>query len=172
MFYLTATATDAGGLYSRASIIIRILNINERSFRIKVTPITGDDNELLIKENLLANSVVALVKVELEEWEESVNRVKCFLEESEKFKVSRLDNQLVLLTNTSFDREFEERLRIRIICTNSGIFRNQTVDIRIIDENDNPPKFVQSEWIVEVKENSPPATLIAISATDSDKGIK
>ncbi|CAD5113641.1 DgyrCDS2803 [Dimorphilus gyrociliatus] len=171
LFHLTATATDAGGLYSRTSIIIRLLNINERSFRIKVTPITGYDNELLIKENLLANSVVALVKVELDEWEESVNNVECFSDESEKFKVSRLDNQLVLLTNTSFDREFEERFSSRVICVNLGVYRNQSIDVRIVDENDNAPEFVQSEWIVEVEENIPPATLIAISATDSDKGL-
>ncbi len=45
-----------------------------------------------------------------------------------------------------------------------------TIKVDVLDENDNPPKFTQSVYEVDIPENAPMSVIITVIATDADSG--
>ena len=53
----------------------------------------------------------------------------------------------------------------------AGYHDNTTLDITVIDANDNPPQFLQGSFVVMVTENTTIGTIVAsLTATDADEG--
>ncbi|XP_061691766.1 protocadherin beta-16-like isoform X12 [Syngnathoides biaculeatus] len=73
------------------------------------------------------------------------------------------------------DREKEETLTLVLIASDGGEPRRSgsvKIQISVLDANDNAPVCTQAVYKVDVRENSPPGTLIAtVSANDADAGL-
>ncbi|XP_066479014.1 protocadherin beta-16-like [Tiliqua scincoides] len=79
-----------------------------------------------------------------------------------------------LILVKQLDREKEAVLELILTAVDGGVpQRTGTVhiNIHILDSNDNFPQFIQSEYKVRLKENSPQGTLVTkVEATDLDFG--
>ncbi|XP_012811431.2 protocadherin-23 [Xenopus tropicalis] len=79
-----------------------------------------------------------------------------------------------LIINQPLDFEVASAHRLDIFVSNQGfppLNSSATIIINILDSNDNPPLFSNSEYHVSVREHYPlKSTIIIISATDSDTG--
>ncbi|XP_064181978.1 protocadherin gamma-C5-like isoform X8 [Anguilla rostrata] len=84
------------------------------------------------------------------------------------------ENHYELVTGARLDREAQSEYNIDIIATDAGspaLSTKKTVSLRIIDVNDNSPVFSQPSYVVYVKENGAPGTILcSVSASDPDLG--
>ncbi|XP_015266081.1 PREDICTED: protocadherin beta-16-like [Gekko japonicus] len=84
------------------------------------------------------------------------------------------NKNLDLVLEKPLDREKEAHLLLTLTAVDGGSpQRTGTVqiNIKVLDINDNFPQFAQSEYIVSLKENSPPDTLVLkVEARDLDFG--
>ncbi|XP_032741781.1 LOW QUALITY PROTEIN: protocadherin beta-6-like [Rattus rattus] len=80
-----------------------------------------------------------------------------------------------LVLDRALDREEQPELTLTLIALDGGTPPRSgatTVHIEVVDINDNPPKFDQSLYEVQIPENSPLNALVAtVSARDLDAGI-
>ena len=88
-------------------------------------------------------------------------------ERREKFRYARSTP-----TKVRTDRERREKFQLTLACEDFGVpalvtTRRLTVDV--LDINDNPPQFSRSTYIVSIKENNEPGTVLThVNATDVD----
>ncbi|CAF3609964.1 unnamed protein product [Rotaria sordida] len=81
------------------------------------------------------------------------------------------------IVKRSFDRELNEKYDLIIEAHDHGIsevkFNRTKITLWILDENDNAPKFNQTEYSIQsLPEDTPIGTkLLTISATDADKSV-
>jgi hypothetical protein len=80
----------------------------------------------------------------------------------------------ISLASNSLDFELSSRLSLEVIAVDGGIpplSAQATVIVAVQDDNDNPPVFTEGEVNVDLTENSPPSTTVAIlRADDADAG--
>ncbi|KAG9335334.1 hypothetical protein JZ751_005336 [Albula glossodonta] len=72
------------------------------------------------------------------------------------------------------DREHRERYQFHVAATDKGVPSHRgtaAVVVRVIDRNDNDPKFMLSSYSFSVLENMPPLSPVGmVTVTDADKG--
>ncbi|TSV15261.1 Protocadherin-1 [Bagarius yarrelli] len=72
------------------------------------------------------------------------------------------------------DREHKERYEFRVTATDKGVPSHKgtaTVVIKVLDRNDNDPKFMLSSYSFSVLENMPPLSPVGmVTVLDMDKG--
>ncbi|CAL8331130.1 unnamed protein product [Lota lota] len=76
-------------------------------------------------------------------------------------------------TTTQLDREQQQQFTLRVLACDGGspgLSGTTTVECSVQDENDNPPRFVQSSFQVSLPENLPPGVLHTGQASDPDLG--
>lgn len=87
----------------------------------------------------------------------------------------------LLTTRRPLDREMQAEHAAAIVCRDRGrlpagpLSTELPFAVRVVDDNDNPPAFVQSTYSVNVRENgtaSPrhPMPILRVRATDHDEG--
>lgn len=88
----------------------------------------------------------------------------------------RLDrtSDVVLVVNQPLDRETTPLHVLKLIATDAGIPRRtaeMTVQVKVLDVNDNPPEFARPSYRINIGENAlPGSALVTLSARDSDEG--
>ncbi|TKS68438.1 Protocadherin-16 Protein dachsous -like protein 1 [Collichthys lucidus] len=79
-----------------------------------------------------------------------------------------------LITTTSYlDREQQQRFTLRVQARDSStrpLTGTATVLCSVLDDNDNPPEFMQSSFQVGLPENLPPGVVHTAQASDPDHG--
>ncbi|XP_059396090.1 protocadherin gamma-C5-like isoform X17 [Carassius carassius] len=84
-------------------------------------------------------------------------------------------NEYSLVTNGVLDRETFPEYNVEITAFDSGsppLSSKTIIPVKIIDVNDNAPKFSENVYYVYVKENNPPGSIIcSVSAQDVDVGV-
>ncbi|XP_063874461.1 putative neural-cadherin 2 isoform X1 [Scylla paramamosain] len=84
------------------------------------------------------------------------------------------DTGLVRTARCCLDREATPEYRLQVVATDGGGLKGTgTVVVRVVDQNDNPPRLARRSWEVEVQETpsfAPPAntTLLELTAADRD----
>ncbi|XP_056442399.1 protocadherin-23 [Gadus chalcogrammus] len=76
-------------------------------------------------------------------------------------------------TTTQLDREQQPTFTLRVLARDGGspgLSSTTTVECSVLDENDNPPRFVQTSFQVSLPENLPPGVLYIGQASDPDLG--
>ena len=80
----------------------------------------------------------------------------------------------LLSIGTSLDRERKEIYQLQLNARDHGSpphVTKQTLDIYVIDVNDNPPKFDKAMYTARIIENQVPGSLVtSVRATDKDQG--
>ncbi|XP_047434431.1 protocadherin-23 [Mugil cephalus] len=79
-----------------------------------------------------------------------------------------------LITTTSYlDREQQQHYTLRVQARDSGarpLSSTATVLCSVLDDNDNPPEFMQSSFRISLPENLPPGVVHTAQASDPDHG--
>ncbi|XP_038556090.1 protocadherin gamma-A10-like [Micropterus salmoides] len=79
-----------------------------------------------------------------------------------------------IILQKPLDREEQPRLSFRLIAVDGGTPQRSgtvNIDITVLDANDNPPVFNQSEYRATVQENATLGThILTVNATDADSG--
>ncbi|XP_044045793.1 protocadherin-23 [Siniperca chuatsi] len=79
-----------------------------------------------------------------------------------------------LITTTSYmDREQQQHFTLRVQARDSStrpLSGTATVLCSVLDDNDNPPEFMQSSFQISLPENLPPGVVHTVQASDPDQG--
>ncbi|XP_042158883.1 protocadherin gamma-A11-like isoform X7 [Oncorhynchus tshawytscha] len=168
-YEINLQAKDPWGLTGASKLVIEILDINDNSPIITMTSFSGK-----IPEDSIPGTVVALISVQDVDAGQN-GQVRLRIDENLPFKIkTSLRNYYTLVTEKSLDREKVSRYNITLTATDEGlppISSMTTIVLDISDVNDNAPAFSQNVYSTHVVENnSPGVSVLAIQATDPDRG--
>ncbi|XP_056592752.1 protocadherin gamma-C5-like isoform X14 [Triplophysa dalaica] len=163
-------AKDRGNpeLEGQSYVQIDIIDENDNSPEILLTSLPNP-----VPENATIGTVVALINVnDLDSGNNG--KVELFVSSGAPFKLKpSFDNHYSLVTDSSLDREVYSEYNVEIQATDSGVppLNSVTnVNVKVLDVNDNPPLFSQSEYNVYIKENNQAgASLFSVFASDVDQ---
>nr|XP_055064633.1 protocadherin gamma-C5-like [Misgurnus anguillicaudatus] len=163
-------AKDKGNpeLKGQSSVQIDIIDENDHPPEILLTSLPNP-----VPENATIGTVVALINVkDLDSGENG--KINLFISPGAPFKLKpSFDNHYSLITETFLDREVYSEYNVEIEATDSGVPPLKsvaTVNVKVLDVNDNPPLFSQSSYNIYVKENNQAGvSLFSVTATDIDQ---
>ena len=125
---------------------------------------------LSLKESSLTGT--NLISLPCEDFINSTNKTVTILQDSyvtQPFSYSQQDGFLVL--SQSLDYEREEVYTLQLMCNNSyNSVATVAVEVRVLPENDNPPFFNKSVYIINIVQNIP-QLVGQIEAKDLDKDV-
>ncbi|XP_055894231.1 protocadherin alpha-1-like isoform X2 [Biomphalaria glabrata] len=147
---------DLMPLTSSATITVTVLDINDNSPVFRDSSLYGS-----VMENEDAHTSV--MQVEAADIDEGENcRVTYSLTGGENPSMFSIDpNSGVISTLQSLDREVKQEYRLEVTATDNGqpvLSRTASVTIKVLDENDNPPKFKKQAYFNSILENLPPGS--------------
>uniref|UniRef100_A0A8C6VT85 Cadherin domain-containing protein n=1 Tax=Naja naja TaxID=35670 RepID=A0A8C6VT85_NAJNA len=153
-------------------IVIEDINDNAPKF-------SKNEFEIEIPENAPTNMVLPLESADDEDLgENSIQNYTLSTNEYFWLHVQRNKDGIYsvdLVLKRSLDREKVSRLNITLMAVDGGVPQKTgtvQINIDILDINDNPPQFPQSEYKIKIKENLPTGTAVAkVEATDLDLGL-
>lgn len=176
-YEIDAQAQDMGpnSIPAHCKIIIKIVDVNDNRPEISLNLMSPEKEETAyISEGSPLDTFVALVRVQ--DKDSGVNgEVVCKLHGHGHFKLQKTyENNYLILTNASLDREKRSEYSLTVIAEDKGTPSLSTVKhftVQISDENDNPPRFQTNRYeVVILENNSPGAYITSVTATDPDLG--
>lgn len=126
---------------------------------------------LSIKES--THSGTSLLSLPCEDFVNSTNKTVTILQDSnvtQPFSYNKHDGYLVL--SQSLDYEREEVYTLQLMCSNSyNSVASIEVEVKVLPENDNPPFFDKSVYIIDIIVQDIPQLIGQIEAKDFDKDV-
>uniref|UniRef100_A0A336M3D8 CSON011390 protein n=1 Tax=Culicoides sonorensis TaxID=179676 RepID=A0A336M3D8_CULSO len=173
---LIAIVTDTGipQLSSTATINIDVININDND------PIFDMDiYNFTVIENSPRGTIVGQIRA-TDNDDGQFGNIEYSLvgDYASFFEIESKTGEITVRNNSALDREVDEEMTITGVATDLAplTVRSSTtvpINIRILDDNDNPPVFSQRIYYANVAENAafnPPAAILQVSASDRDEG--
>ncbi|ELT94276.1 hypothetical protein CAPTEDRAFT_227926 [Capitella teleta] len=173
-YELTVTAKDGGsnGRMVTADVVIRVADVNDNQPDISLNTLT-DDGLAQVSEAEDAGAFVALLTVDDPDLAQNGN-VVCSLNSREFSLQLMRENKYTIVTREKLDRETEASYVIEVRCHDNGspmLTSQETIVIKVLDANDNPPSFTVPSYRVQILENNFPGSFILqVNATDPDLG--
>ncbi|KAF6780475.1 hypothetical protein AHF37_00086 [Paragonimus kellicotti] len=182
-------AQDQGSppLVASARVIVNIQDKNDNPPVITVTSVqqTTDKNNsngkssLSLLENSLAGKLIATLTVhDLDSGKNGM--FTCKLGETNQLQLNYLKSMgkmdiLQLISTQPVDRETRPELRVTLRCSDHGMpsqVSTELLIVRIIDVNDNPPRFTNQHYSFQTSERNAAGQFIgSITAYDADFGL-
>uniref|UniRef100_A0AAZ3NVP3 Cadherin domain-containing protein n=1 Tax=Oncorhynchus tshawytscha TaxID=74940 RepID=A0AAZ3NVP3_ONCTS len=171
-------AQDMGpnSMPAHCKIFIKVVDVNDNKPDISINLMSqgdrGKEDAAYISEAAPLDSFVALVRVE--DLDSGLNgEVVCKLHGQGSFKLQKTyENNYMILTNVSLDREKRSEFSLTVIAEDRGTPSLSTIKhftVHLLDENDNAPRFQKGRYEVFRSENNAPgAYLTSLLATDPD----
>ncbi|XP_038157743.1 protocadherin alpha-8-like isoform X6 [Cyprinodon tularosa] len=168
-FEIHAQASDKGQppMSAHCKVLVEVLDLNDNAPEITVTSLLNT-----VKEDAQPGTAIALVSVQDKDGGKN-GEVKAVIPNEVPFKLeTNYKNYYSLVVSGTLDRESVAEYNITILATDEGtpsLSSTNTVNIKVSDVNDNPPRFSDPQINVYVKENSPVGAVIkTVSAFDAD----
>ncbi len=169
-FTFDVCAKDKGNpeLEGQSSVQIDIIDENDNPPEIILTSLPSP-----VPENATVGTVVALINIK--DLDSGNNgKIELTVSPDVPFKLKpTFDNHYSLITDSFLDREVHSEYNVEILAMDFGVPRLQTiktVNVKVLDVNDNPPLFSQSSYNVYISENYlAGVSLFSVSATDIDR---
>ncbi|XP_059396079.1 protocadherin gamma-C5-like isoform X7 [Carassius carassius] len=163
-------AKDKGNpeLEGQSSVQIDIIDENDNPPEIILTSLPSP-----VPENATVGTVVALINVK--DLDSGNNgKIELTVSPDVPFKLKpSFDNHYSLITGSLLNCEVHSEYNVEILAMDSGVpplKTMKTVNVKILDVNDNPPVFSQSSYSVYINENNlAGVSLFSVSATDIDR---
>uniref|UniRef100_A0A9J8D7K7 Cadherin domain-containing protein n=1 Tax=Cyprinus carpio carpio TaxID=630221 RepID=A0A9J8D7K7_CYPCA len=163
-------AKDKGNpeLEGQSSVQIDIIDENDNPPEIILTSLPSP-----VPENATVGTVVALINVK--DLDSGNNgKIELTVSPDVPFKLKpSFDNHYSLITESLLDCEVHSEYNVEILAMDSGVpplKTMKTVNVKVLDVNDNPPVFSQSSYNVYINENNlAGVSLFSVSATDIDR---
>ncbi|XP_016328550.1 protocadherin gamma-C5-like isoform X5 [Sinocyclocheilus anshuiensis] len=169
MYTFDVCAKDKGNpeLEGQSSVQIDIIDENDNPPEIILTSLPSP-----VPENATVGTVVALITVK--DLDSGINgKVELTVSPDVLFKLKPFHNHYSLITDSLLDREVHSEYNVEILAMDSGVpplKTMKTVNVKVLDVNDNPPLFSQSSYNVYINENNlAGVSLFSVSATDIDR---
>ncbi|XP_056323394.1 protocadherin beta-16 [Danio aesculapii] len=168
-YQLNIKAKDKGGLADTCKFVIDVIDENDNSPTIQLMSFSNT-----LPENSAVGTTVAVITVEDADSDKN-GLVHCSINQNIPFKIeSSLSEYYSVITDDMLDRETVTEYNITILVSDQGSparHSNKTLNVKISDVNDNPPKFGSDEYKTSVNENnSPGVTILTVKANDADWG--
>ncbi|XP_035391401.1 protocadherin gamma-A6-like isoform X30 [Electrophorus electricus] len=160
-------AKDQGGLGGSAKVTVEIIDVNDNAPSISVMSLSSP-----VTEDAALGTTIAILSVkDIDAGDNGL--VGCTINQHTPFKLqSSLRNYYTIVTDEYLDRESVAEYNITITATDSGspaLSSKTTLNLKLSDVNDNPPRFLQSVYTTNVIENnSPSLSIFTLSAHDAD----
>ncbi|XP_067288977.1 protocadherin gamma-A6-like isoform X13 [Pseudorasbora parva] len=160
-------AKDQGGLGDSAKVIVDLIDVNDNAPVISVMSFSSP-----VSEDASVGTTIAIFSVkDLDAGDNG--HVDCTVDRNTPFKLqSSLRNYYTLVTDAALDRERVAEYNITITATDSGspaLSSQKSLNLKVSDVNDNPPRFQKSVYTAYVTENnSPGLSIFTLSARDDD----
>ncbi|XP_057177615.1 protocadherin gamma-A6-like isoform X42 [Triplophysa rosa] len=160
-------AKDQGGLGNSAKVIVELIDVNDNVPVISVMSFSSPVNE----DSPVGTTIAILSVKDLDAGDNG--QVSCTVNRNMPFKLqSSLRNYYTLVTGAALDRERVAEYNITITATDSGspaLSSLKTLNLKVSDVNDNPPRFQKSVYTTYVAENNQPGlSIFTFSAQDDD----
>ncbi|XP_067054992.1 protocadherin Fat 4-like [Acropora muricata] len=168
-FVLGVQAKDGGdpALQSTVQVIINVVDVNDNP-----PIITPSSYVAEVKENLPPGQSV--LRLAVEDADHGINGQVTFHVNSNKFAVNSSTG--TLHTTQMLDREEQNKYQLIVQVTDGayGVAAKRSsvsLEIRVKDENDNPPQFFKDVYKVAISENATiGSSVIRVLASDPDHG--
>ncbi|KAG8439024.1 hypothetical protein GDO86_005282 [Hymenochirus boettgeri] len=166
-YEIIVEAQDGGGLFSHAKVVIQIVDANDNAPEILLSSVSSS-----IPENSLPGTVIALINIQDLDSGDNGD-VYCQITNPIPFNISSSSSKYFrLLTTSMLDREEAHGYNISIRATDRGsppLSTIKTIRLEVLDINDNPPVFEESQYVVYISENNPSgSSIFQVGASDSD----
>ncbi|XP_029353654.1 protocadherin-17 isoform X1 [Echeneis naucrates] len=127
-----------------------------------------------ISEAAPPNTVIALVRVTDKDSGRN-GQLQCRVLGNVPFKLEEnYDNFYTVVTDRPLDREVQDEYNVTIVAKDNGIpplNSTKSFTVKILDENDNVPRFTKSVYFLEIPENNIPGEFLgSVLAHDPDLG--
>nr|XP_061786113.1 protocadherin beta-16-like [Nerophis lumbriciformis] len=168
-YQFNVRASDHGGFTDTCKVIVNIIDENDNVPEIELMSFSQS-----IPEDSPPGTTVAVFNVNDED-SDSNGVVKCSINSDVPFKIeSSLTGYYTIVTENFLDRESVSEYNVTITVSDQGsppLSSSKTINVKISDVNDSPPKFHQSEYSKNVPENNSPGfSVFTVSASDADWG--
>uniref|UniRef100_A0A8C8CDV9 Cadherin domain-containing protein n=1 Tax=Oncorhynchus tshawytscha TaxID=74940 RepID=A0A8C8CDV9_ONCTS len=170
-FKIDVLATDKGipPMQGLCTINVEIMDLNDNSPEIILKSQPSP-----VSEDAPVGTVIALISAKDVDSGDN-GKVNLNIAPGLPFKLKpSVSNNYALVTDTSLDREKNPDYTVEIKASDSGtpsLNCRKTINVRILDVNDNPPVFSQLSYTVYVRENNAAGSIMcSVSASDPDIG--
>ncbi|KAM4036093.1 protocadherin gamma-B5-like isoform 48-T48 [Anomaloglossus baeobatrachus] len=166
-YEMSVKAADGGGLVTKCTVSIQILDLNDNAPEITITSLSTP-----VSEDSAPGTLVALINVkDLDSGK--YGEVNCQITDTTALKlVPSSNNYYKLVTAGPLDRETTSAYNITITAEDEGsppMVTKKTVHITVSDVNDNVPVFDKILYISYIPEHTPAGTSMQnIHASDRD----
>nr|XP_061792742.1 protocadherin-18-like [Nerophis lumbriciformis] len=176
-YELDVQAHDLGpnSIPGLCKIVVKVVDVNDNKPEININLMTpGKEEVAYISEGAPVDTFIALVRID--DSDTGLNgEVVCRLHGHGHFKLQKTyENNYMILTNSSLDREKRSEYSLTVIAEDQGSPSLSTIKhftVQVLDENDNPPRFQKNRYeVFKSENNSPGAYLMTVVASDPDLG--
>uniref|UniRef100_A0A3Q3LLL1 FAT atypical cadherin 2 n=1 Tax=Mastacembelus armatus TaxID=205130 RepID=A0A3Q3LLL1_9TELE len=173
VYRFNVVATDHGGdakLSSSVLVEVTVTDENDNPPKFSDDVYRGSVLEDSVSGEVIISMTTTDVDVSLE------NRlVTCYITDGDplgQFAIIQEDEgQWGLIVKEQLDRETKDRYRLKVVATDGKFEAPVTVDVHVLDINDNSPLCEQLVYTEVVMENSPSSMFVLkVSASDPDVG--
>ncbi|XP_066504787.1 protocadherin Fat 2 [Hoplias malabaricus] len=169
-FYVVAT--DHGGsvkLSSSALVEVTVTDVNDNPPQFTEELYQGS-----IIENSRPGEVIVTLTTEDKDLSIDNRQVTCYITDGDplgQFSVNPVGEEWRVTAKGALDREVKDKHKLKIIATDGKFQAVATVEVHVLDINDNSPLCEQLLYTEAVMENSPSGLFILkVSASDPDIG--
>ncbi|KAL0973727.1 hypothetical protein UPYG_G00210150 [Umbra pygmaea] len=171
-YRLTVVATDHGGQVKLSSSVLVEVTVTDENDN--PPQFTEDVYHGSVMENSrLGEFIVALMINDMDVTKEN-RQITCYITDGDplgQFSIVQEGEEWGLIVKESLDREAKDKYTLKITGTDGRFEAKTTVDVHILDLNDNSPLCAQLLYTEVVMENSPSGLFILkVSALDPDIG--
>ena len=171
--YVEASDQGTSSKSSQATVFIHVLDTGNNKPEIKINFLLPGSNKVVnISES--ANIATVIASLSVEDLDTGPNgNVTCYLS-GDFLSLQPITNKkgYLVMIKKKFDRETQNYHNILVTCQDQGSPIKSTTEtfyVRVLDDNDWTPQFLQATYFAEVDENSPEGILItSVSAEDND----
>ncbi|CAG5993267.1 unnamed protein product [Menidia menidia] len=170
-YQIFVQAKDLGpnAVPAHCKVLLKVGDVNDNAPDITFSTVTQS-----VSENAPPGTVIALLSVSDQDAEENgLVNVEILGDVPFKLKSSFKD-YFTLVTDAPLDREQAASFSITVVARDKGtpsLASSKSIQVKVSDENDNPPVFTQTKYDVYVTENNVPGAYIhAVTALDADIG--
>jgi protocadherin delta 1 len=177
MYLLTVQARDRSpdSVPASVKVTVKVKDINDNPPQITVNALTRTGH-VEVLESKPINSFVAHLSVK--DFDEGLNgQFSCrLMGQTSTFRLEAISRSgYKIVTNTILDRERYHTYPLVVTCADKGsppLSSSADINVRVLDENDNSPRFTKQTYSKIIKENMALGShVLRVFATDSDLGL-
>ena len=173
-FTIIVEAYDKGQQYkkNKVNVYLHVNDVHNNPPQININLLSNADFAAIPED---ANLDTAVAHITVFDPDNGRNGIVECTSTSDKFKLQRFDvHEYKVVIKSQLNRESQPEHQVFVSCHDNGLpplSSTAEFTVKILDENDNTPRFTEATYRVSIQENRPKGTsLYTVSANDFDSG--